>query len=57
MRTEADGPVTGSIYLCVKGAQYISDEMMLQYLTQPDALHLAAASGTSKLSIPLIKRA
>lgn len=55
MRTEADGPVTASIYLGVKGAPYISDEMMLQYLTQPDALQLAAARGATKLSIPLIK--
>lgn len=56
MRTEADGPVTASIYLGVKGAPYISDEMMLQYLTQPDALQLAAARGATKLSIPLIKK-
>lgn len=47
--------MTGSIYLGVKGAPYISDEMMLQYLTQPDALQLAAARGATKLSIPLIK--
>lgn len=31
--------------------------MMPQYLTQPDALHLASTDGSTKLSIPLIKRA
>lgn len=56
MRTEADGPVTASIYLGVKGPPYISDEMMLQYLTQPDTRHLAADRGATKLSIPLIKK-
>lgn len=30
--------------------------MMLQYLTQPDTLHLAADRGATKLSIPLIKK-
>lgn len=42
--------------LVSRGVLYISDERMLQYLTQPDALHLAAASKATKLSIPLIKK-
>lgn len=56
-RTADDGPVTVSIYVGVKRLPKIGDEMMLQCLTQQDAVQLASNDGSAKLPIPLITQA